>query len=80
MSRKEKFSRASRRYVQQQDGADVRERLGDGDAAGPDALPPRRKKFPSSRHKIARWYYNLLFVLFVGLIAFLFWFGNTYGP
>lgn len=43
-------------------------------------LPPRRKKFPSSIQKVNKWYYNILFVLFVGLVAFLFWYGNTYSP
>ncbi|MBH5317991.1 hypothetical protein I6N90_09255 [Paenibacillus sp. GSMTC-2017] len=41
-------------------------------------LPPRRKKFPSSIHKVNKWYYNLLFILFLCLVAFLFWYGNKF--
>lgn len=46
----------------------------------PLKLPPRRKKFPSSINKVNKWYYNILFVLFVILVVFLFWYGNTYSP
>lgn len=41
-------------------------------------LPPRRKKFPSSIHKLNKWYYNILFILFVSLVVFLFWYGNKF--
>lgn len=41
-------------------------------------LPPRRNKFPSSAHKVAKWYYNVLFILFVSLVAGLFWYGTRF--
>ncbi len=41
-------------------------------------LPSRRKKFPSSINKVNKWYYNLLFVLFLALVAFLFWYGHNF--
>lgn len=43
-------------------------------------LPPRRKKFPSSLHKVNKWYYNFLFILFLCLVGFLFWYGNKFSP
>ncbi|MGO4373708.1 hypothetical protein [Paenibacillus sp. 2TAB19] len=42
------------------------------------ALPPRRKKHPSSAQKVTKWYYNLIVVLFLGLVAGLFYYGIKY--
>lgn len=42
------------------------------------ALPPRRKKYPSSAQKVTKWYYNLIVVLFLGLVAALFYYGIKY--
>lgn len=42
------------------------------------ALPPRRKKYPSSAQKLTKWYYNLIIVLFLGLVAALFFYGVKY--
>ncbi|MFF2482129.1 hypothetical protein [Paenibacillus sp. NPDC058071] len=47
-------------------------------ASGKEQLPSRRQKFPSSAHKITKWYYNVLFILFVSLVAGLFWYGVKY--
>ncbi|MCU6710044.1 hypothetical protein M6D81_15210 [Paenibacillus sp. J5C_2022] len=78
MSRREKFSRSQKGQLNghaKEQGAIVREGL---QSPEDEALPPRRKKFPSSANKWSKWYYNLLFVLFVGLVAFLFWYGTTF--
>lgn len=72
MSRKDKFgnSRAAR---QQEKTA---EPSGTGtDSIGGATLPPRRKIHPSSISKVTKWYYNLLFLLFVSLVGVLFWYG-----
>lgn len=76
MSRKETHSRASGRRKGQSPERD--KRYVPGEDSEEPKLPPRRKKYPSSLHKINRWYYNLLFVLFLGLVAFLFWYGNKF--
>ncbi|MCR8660326.1 hypothetical protein [Paenibacillus endoradicis] len=74
MSRKEKFSRAARSYRQQE--ADDRIYL---DRENEETeLPARSKKHPSSKNKLSRLYYNVLFILFVALVIFLFWYGNKY--
>ncbi len=69
MSRKEKFSRTSSRS---------RERAKLQQQEDTQNLPPRSERFPSSRNTLARWYYNLLFVLFAALVVFLFWYGKRY--
>ncbi|WP_424766102.1 hypothetical protein [Paenibacillus sp. sgz302251] len=72
MSRKEKFG-GRRSYKQQGEATKSPQDItvsNDG-----EALPPRRKKFPSSINKVIKWYYNLLFLLFVCLVAGLFWYG-----
>jgi hypothetical protein len=74
MSRKERHSRSAR-------GArPMPPPLQDEQAAGEDQakLPPRRKKYPSSINKLYKWYFNLLFLLFVALVVFLFWYGNKF--
>lgn len=45
-------------------------------AAEGTELPPRRVKFPSNKYQTARWFYNTLIVLFLALMAALFWFGR----
>lgn len=72
MSRKEKFgsSRAARQHER------TAEPSGSGtDSIEGETLPPRRKKHPSSISKVTKWYYNLLFLLFVSLVGGLFWYG-----
>lgn len=75
MSRKELHSRSARRRKSAE--AELRRNVPAGED-GPTELPPRRKKFPSSIHKLYKWYYNLLFLLFVALVVFLFWYGNEF--
>lgn len=80
MSRKLRHGRSagkrqSERYMDMTNPASSEE-----EAQAPLMLPPRRKKFPSSLNKVNKWYYNILFVLFVVLVVFLFWYGNTYSP
>ncbi|MFD1955768.1 hypothetical protein ACFSL6_16760 [Paenibacillus thailandensis] len=75
MSRVEKFGRS--RKKKQHDKAE-RQFGQRSDSTSNQALPPRRQKHPSSSQKIAKWYYNLLFVLFVCLVAGLFWYGVKY--
>ncbi|HIW33686.1 MAG TPA: hypothetical protein IAA29_12960 [Candidatus Paenibacillus intestinavium] len=74
MSRKEKFSRTTRKFRQQE--TDDRIYL-DNDSEE-TKLPARSKKHPSSKNKLSRIYYNVLFVMFVALVVFLFWYGNKY--
>ncbi|OUS77402.1 hypothetical protein B1748_06255 [Paenibacillus sp. MY03] len=77
MSRKERHSRSSgSRKGRLSEGTSGS--LGSANEEGGAKLPPRRKKFPSSLHKLNKWYYNLLFVLFLGLVIFLFWYGNKF--
>lgn len=47
-------------------------------APGEGQLVSRRKKHPSNKQKMAKLYYNLLFVLFLCLVAALFYWGNEY--
>ncbi|MGO4544246.1 hypothetical protein AB4Z29_05575 [Paenibacillus sp. 2TAB23] len=75
MSRKEKFGNS--RGNRQQDKAANSLSIGTDSNEG-EALPPRRKKHPSSNYKVTKWYYNLLFVLFVSLVAGLFWYGTKF--
>ncbi|CAM4502589.1 hypothetical protein FHS16_004503 [Paenibacillus endophyticus] len=75
MSRKEKFGNS--RGNRQQDKAANSPSIGTDSNEG-EALPPRRKKHPSSNYKVTKWYYNLLFVLFVSLVAGLFWYGTKF--
>jgi hypothetical protein len=72
MSRKERFgsSRAARQRKKTVEPATIGTSSNDF-----EELPPRRKKFPSSVHKVTKWYYNLLFFLFVCLVGGLFWYG-----
>lgn len=72
MSRKEKFG--SSRSSKQHEKAAKPPGIG-ADSNGGEALPPRRKKHPSSIYKVTKWYYNLLFLLFVCLVGALFWYG-----
>ncbi|MEK3881486.1 hypothetical protein [Paenibacillus sp. PL2-23] len=78
MSRKLRHSRSRRSPY------DILEPQGDAPPAmegeEPLKLPPRRKKFPSSLRNLNKWYYNFLFVLFLCLVGFLFWYGNTFSP
>ncbi|MGZ9586878.1 hypothetical protein [Paenibacillus marinisediminis] len=39
-------------------------------------LPPRRALFPSNYGKLTKWFYNILFLLFFGLLVFLLFWGN----
>jgi hypothetical protein len=72
MSRKERFGsrREGLQPAKSKSSYDEAEARSDG-----GALPPRRKKFPSSSQKVTKWYYNLLFFLFLCLVAGLFWYG-----
>lgn len=72
MSRKERFG--SSRAARQREKTVAQSGIGTG-SNDLEALPPRRKKFPSSVHKVTKWYYNLLFFLFVCLVGGLFWYG-----
>lgn len=72
MSRKEKFGNS--RATGQQEKAAQPSSIG-MESNELEALPPRRKKFPSSAQKVTKWYYNLLFVMFVCLVGGLFWYG-----
>lgn len=74
MSRKEKFSRRSARKMQSK----LEKSTPEANNNELIKLPPRSKKFPSSKHKLTKWYYNFLFFLFVCLVAFLFWYGNRF--
>jgi hypothetical protein len=76
MSRKERHGRTSGRRKGQSPELDAS--YLPGQDPGEPKLPPRRKKYPSSLHNLNKWYYNLLFVLFLGLVAFLFWYGNKF--
>ncbi|MFF2887627.1 hypothetical protein [Paenibacillus sp. NPDC057967] len=76
MSRKQRHSRTSRPHQPEKAG-DMTNATASQEGE-PLKLPPRRKKFPSSLHKVNKWYYNLLFVLFLCLVAFLFWYGNKF--
>lgn len=71
MSRVEKFgsSRGKRQHVQ------AAVQPGNATDTNAEALPPRRKVHPSSVQKVTKWYYNLLFLLFVCLVAGLFYYG-----
>jgi hypothetical protein len=72
MSRKEKFG--SSRGTRQHEMTAVPSSIGTDSNEG-EALPPRRRKHPSSVYKVTKWYYNLLFLLFVCLVGGLFWYG-----
>lgn len=78
MSRKLRHGRSGGRRQSEQP-IDMTNTASSEDEA-PLKLPPRRKKFPSSINKVNKWYYNILFVLFLILVVFLFWYGNTYSP
>ena len=39
-------------------------------------LPSRRVKHPSNKYQTVKWFYNTLIVLFLLLMAALFWFGR----
>lgn len=75
MSRKEKFSRSAKKEKVQSKYQDATQEAEDQELL---KLPPRSKRFPSSKYKVAKWYYNFLFFLFVCLVAFLFWYGNRF--
>ncbi|MBD2869623.1 hypothetical protein [Paenibacillus arenilitoris] len=72
MSRKERFGRSS--ASKRHEKAAAPHDQGTESQAG-ESLPPRRLKFPSSAQKVTKWYYNLLFLLFVCLVSGLFWYG-----
>jgi len=72
MSRLEKFGRSK------QAGQSLKAKAAQASGAGKDKepkLPPRRKKYPSSAQTVTKWFYNLLIVIFLGLVVFLFWYG-----
>lgn len=73
MSRKEKFSRANK-YKQHVTDIPIHN---DAEDQG-NTLPPRAKKYPSSKAKLTKIYYNVVFVLFVALVVFLLWYGYNY--
>lgn len=75
MSRKEKFSRSRKNKHHE---TEAYQYLADDADVPTQELPSRRKKHPSSKNKLTKIYYNVLFVLFVSLVAFLFWYGNKY--
>ncbi|MUT65513.1 hypothetical protein [Paenibacillus sp. NEAU-GSW1] len=76
MSRVQKFGESRRRRQHEQAASPP----GIDNASNAEAqLPPRRKKFPSNAQKVTKWYYNVLFILFVVLVAGLFWYGFKYG-
>jgi len=72
MSRKEKFgnSRASAQHEETAEPSIIGTDSNQG-----EALPPRRKKHPTQMNKVTKFYYNLLFLLFVSLVGGLFWYG-----
>ncbi|MFD0586870.1 hypothetical protein ACFQZE_02555 [Paenibacillus sp. GCM10027627] len=74
MSRKDRHSRSSKKIETEKVG-EFTSLTEEGET---NQLPPRRKKFPSSLNKVHKWYYNLLFILFVCLVVFLFWYGNKF--
>ncbi|MFS0722683.1 hypothetical protein [Paenibacillus sp. 1P07SE] len=65
MSRVEKYRNRSKNSLQPMEA----------EFSGTD-LPSRKKKHPSSRVKLTQWFYRLLIVLFVALVAVLFIYGN----
>ncbi|ANY68830.1 hypothetical protein BBD42_21905 [Paenibacillus sp. BIHB 4019] len=73
MSRVQKFGKATRKGPSPEKTEAPRI-----DEEGREILPPRRKKFPSGASKVTRWYYNVLFFLFLSLVAGLFWYGLKY--
>jgi len=73
MSRKEKFSR-TKKNKQHETGIPIHNHAEEQGST----LPPRAKKYPSSKAKVAKIYYNVVFVLFVALVVFLLWYGNSY--
>lgn len=74
MSRKEKFSRRARGRKHQETGEPIHNEQQSDELK----LPPRTKKYPSSKAKLTRIYYNIVFILFVALVIFLLWYGNNY--
>jgi len=71
----EKFSRQARSKKHQETGMTIHNELEEHEEA---KLPPRTKKHPSSKEKLTKIYYNVVFILFVGLVLFLLWYGNNY--
>ncbi|QAY66189.1 hypothetical protein [Paenibacillus protaetiae] len=76
MSRVEKFGKSRQKHSQHEQAPG--QTAASTDSMTDHALPPRSKKHPSSSQKLSKWYYNLLFVLFVCLVAGLFWYGINY--
>lgn len=76
MSRKLRHNRSAK--TQQPFMANERTMSAENEGNSPLQLPPRSKKFPSSSQILNKWYYHLLFLLFIGLVAFLFWYGMTF--
>jgi len=72
MSRKEKFG--SSRVSEHHEGTAEPSIIGT-DSNQEEALPPRRRKHSTQMNKITKFYYNLLFLLFVSLVGGLFWYG-----
>jgi len=72
MSRVEKYGRS--KQAGQTSKAEAKHAAEAGKDKEPK-LPPRRKKYPSSAQTVTKWFYNLLIVVFVGLVVFLFWYG-----
>lgn len=77
MSRKEKFSRSSRGRGKHQ-VTDARNFYDNESEIRVSDLPSRRKTHHSNKIKVVKIYYNILVVLFVALVIFLFWFGKKY--
>jgi len=71
----EKFSRQAKSKRHQETGITIHNELEENEQ---DKLPPRTKKYPSSKAKLTRIYYNVVFFLFVALVLFLLWYGNNY--
>lgn len=76
MSRVEKFGKSRKKT--QHDGGEITSVRTNASISNHQALPPRSRKHPSASQKLTRLYYNLLFVLFVCLVAGLFWYGINF--
>jgi len=48
------------------------------DAGIPETgMPPRAEVHPTKRSQLSKWFYLTLVLLFAGLVAFLFWWGQN---
>lgn len=41
-------------------------------------MPPRSSVHPSAKRNLSAWFYRVLVVLFIGLVVYLFWWGNKH--